>query len=228
MHPPLRRPVSLGQLCTASCSHHYPVMLHMWQFIAESRRSGFDGISSSSYSPSSFIRSKYRNTASPLTPRAQHSAAAWPFLPPSLTRWQRTQPPPPPPLAAPPLPPTPPRPDRQTDSPSVPSLCASSILCLRALKLQLHRPHPSLPPCPPLKAVTRAPARALSRSTNQTDRHTHTHTPFAVLPRVCTQASPAVAVRRGVSRCLHVPSHKRRACVRACVHTYINALLQGR
>ncbi|PWI71101.1 hypothetical protein PCL_12469 [Purpureocillium lilacinum] len=114
----------------------------------------------------------------------------------------------------------PPRPDRQTDSPSVPSLCASSILCLRALKLQLHRPHPSLPPCPPLKAVTRAPARALSRSTNQTDTHTHTHT----LRRPPPGLHPGQSCSCRASWCVPLPARpitqktRVRACVRAHIH----------
>lgn len=159
-----------------------------------------------------------------------HSTARRPgpsSLPPSHDGKERNPPPPPSRRAASSAHPSS---SRQTDRQSI---CPVPLCFLHTVPPRSQAaatPAPSLPPSLSTleSRYSRARPRALSINQPDRDTHTHTHTPFAVLPRVCTQASPAVAVRRGVSRCLHVPSHKRRACVRACVHTYINALLQGR
>lgn len=198
----------------------------MWQFIAEANAQGLMALTApaTTQAPLSDPSIGTQHRHSPLG----HSTARRPgpsSLPPSHDGKERN---PPPPLFSPRRlfrPPLLVHPDRQTVHLSrpfvLPPYCASALSSCSYTG-------PSLPPSLPTLESRYSRARSRALSINQPERQTDTHTPFAVLPRVCTQASPAVAVRRGVSRCLHVPSHKRRACVRAYVHTYINALLQGR
>ena len=204
----------------SSVQLHAPTttLLYMWQFIAEANAQGLMALTApaTTQAPLSDPSIGTQHRHSPLG----HSTARRPgpsSLPPSHDGKERN---PPPPFSRRAASSVHPSSSIQTDRQSI---CPVPLCFLHTVPPRSQAAatpaHPSLPPCPPLKAVTRAPARALSRSTNQRDRQTHTHpspsspgsAPRPALQLPCVVVCPAA--------CTSHHTKDARACVRTCTHT---------